>query len=335
MEIRYPKYYSHFSCIASACPDSCCKEWEVDVDPETAALYRSLPGELGERLRGVLRDSENGWAAMTITDRRCPMWRTDGLCQIQAELGHEALCATCRDFPRLRHDYGDFVELGLELSCPEAARLILRNPEPGYAVQAAPGGSKPDYDRDSMAGLLRSRTEVLKLLRNPVYSIGGALASMLLYGFEIQEAVEFSDPIPDCRDFLDYVSTALDLLQRGSMEDIFALHKALEVLTPDWQDLLEAGPQRSPWLPEHRALACYLVERYWLQAVSDLDLLCRVKFIAVSCLMVRYLAEEPVRAAQLWSKEIENDADNVEALLEAAYTSPALADVKLLDLLLH
>ena len=47
------------------------------------------------------------------------MWRQDGLCRIQAELGHEALCKTCREFPRLRHDYGSFVELGLELH-PEA-----------------------------------------------------------------------------------------------------------------------------------------------------------------------------------------------------------------------
>ena len=31
-------------------------------------------------------------------------------------------------FPRLTHDYGDFAELGLELSCPEAAKLILNAP---------------------------------------------------------------------------------------------------------------------------------------------------------------------------------------------------------------
>ena len=36
--------------------------------------------------------------------------------------------------------------------------------------------------------------------------------------------------------------------------------------------------------------------------------------------------------AQLWSKEIENSTENVEALLDAAYTSSALTDDKLLGL---
>ena len=62
MEIRYPAYYKDFSCLAGACPDSCCHEWEVDVDPDAADYYRHLPGELGDRLREVLRDGEDGWA---------------------------------------------------------------------------------------------------------------------------------------------------------------------------------------------------------------------------------------------------------------------------------
>ena len=106
-----PKYFSDFHCIAAACPDSCCKEWAVDVDSDAARLYRALPGPLGDRLRLVLRDTEDG-VQMEIENGRCPMWREDGLCRIQAELGHDALCKTCREFPRIRHDYGDFVELG-------------------------------------------------------------------------------------------------------------------------------------------------------------------------------------------------------------------------------
>ena len=127
MKIRKPAYFDTFRCIASACPDSCCKEWDVQVDEEKAALYRTLSGDLGDRLREVLKE-EDGETVMTIIDGRCPMGRSDGLCRIQAELGEEALGKTCREFPRLTHDYGDFVEYGLELSCPEAARIILSAP---------------------------------------------------------------------------------------------------------------------------------------------------------------------------------------------------------------
>ena len=103
MKILTPNYYPAFRCIASACPDSCCKEWEVDVDDTAAAFYRTLEGPLGDRLRQVMKDTEDG-TVMTIQDGRCPMWRQDGLCRIQAELGHDALCQVCREFPRLRHD---------------------------------------------------------------------------------------------------------------------------------------------------------------------------------------------------------------------------------------
>ena len=48
MKILTPNYYPAFRCIASACPDSCCKEWEVDVDDTAAAFYRTLEGPLGD-----------------------------------------------------------------------------------------------------------------------------------------------------------------------------------------------------------------------------------------------------------------------------------------------
>ena len=52
-----------------------------------------------------------------------------------------------------------------------------------------------------------------------------------------------------------------------------------------------------------------------------------------TCLMVRHLGGDVYETAQHYSKEIENDADNIDALLDAAYTHPALADIRLLGLL--
>ena len=138
MQIRKSYYFDSFRCIASACDDSCCKEWDVQVDEAAAAYYRSLTGPLGDRLREVLKE-EDGETVMIIEDGRCPMWREDGLCRIQAELGEEALCRTCREFPRLTHDYGNFVERGLELSCPEAARLILQADPLPMVMTCVPG----------------------------------------------------------------------------------------------------------------------------------------------------------------------------------------------------
>ena len=195
MEVYFPGYYHSFQCIAGACPDSCCKEWAVDVDAEAAKYYRELPGQLGDELRAVLQDSDDG-TIMTIQNGRCPMWQQDGLCKIQAQLGHEALCKTCREFPRLRHDYGNFVELGLELSCPEAARLILTSDAHKLFVQAQPGGEEPEYDEEAMAILQASRREVLAFLENRDYSLPETLAIILLHSHSVQAQLDGAEAMP-------------------------------------------------------------------------------------------------------------------------------------------
>jgi len=73
------------------------------------------------------------------------------------------------------------------------------------------------------------------------------------------------------------------------------------------------------------------INRYWLQAVSDWDLAARVKMIVASCILVRHLGGDVIATAQLYSKEIDNDPDNVDAILDAAYLSPALTDMNLLS----
>ena len=331
MKLYTPNYYHDFRCIASACPDSCCKEWEVDIDPDTAAFYQSLPGDLGEYLREHLRTTDDGGACMTIENGRCPMWRQDGLCRIQAELGHEALSAVCREYPRLCHDYGDFMEHGLELSCPEAARLILTSPG-GILEEELPGGTEPEYDQETMDILRQSRSESLSFLRNTP-SIPHGLAAVLLYAYDVQAVLDgretiCSTPEMCLADVQKYGGT-------GSMEPIFAFFQTLEILTPQWEQRLQTIPGEITWNELLRNLACYLFERYWLQAISDYDLVCRVKFAITACLLVGTLGGNTLETAQLFSKEIENNPDNVEAILDGVYTSPALTDTQLLSLLLR
>ncbi len=51
MKQIYPDLYPEFRCLAGKCPDTCCKDWEVVVDPEAMEFYQSVPGALGERLK--------------------------------------------------------------------------------------------------------------------------------------------------------------------------------------------------------------------------------------------------------------------------------------------
>lgn len=331
MNVFTPNYYRDFHCIASACPDSCCKEWAVDVDSPSADFYRSLEGPLGERLRQVLKDTEDG-TVMTIENGRCPMWRQDGLCRIQAELGHDALCRVCQDFPRLRHDYGDFIELGLELSCPEAARLILSSDQV-YIEEEIPGDAQPEYDEELMDILLKSRSVAISLLDTAPLPPNHALAVLLLYAHEVQSWIDGGDPAVLDRN--ECLELAKKYAATGSWTLFLEFYQSLEILTPEWTMRLSADASQHQWHTGFIPLAKYFIHRYWLQAVSDFDLISRVKLMIASCLLICHLGGNFIETAQLFSKEIENDPDNLETILDGAYTSTALTDVHLLSLLLN
>lgn len=328
MVITKPEYFDRFQCLASRCPDSCCQQWQVSVDPESAESYLALPGPLGQRLRQVLRQTEEGWV-MELDQGRCPMWRQDGLCRIQAELGHQGLSQVCQQFPRLTHDYGDFVELGLELSCPEAAKYILQPVPAAFVTERRPGG-QGDYDWEAMALLLESRANALALLSPETGPVGQQLGLLLLYGCQVQCALDEGELPP--WDTEAAKETLADMAKPGDMGQILSFFADLDILTPQWARMLQS-PAPTGWVPGHLALARYLVQRYWLQAVSDYDLYSRVKFILVSCLLVRHLGGDLIETAQRYSKEIENSWDNLDAILDAAYRHPAFTDDKLLGLL--
>ncbi len=331
MILRYPAYFETFRCIASACSDSCCKDWDVAVDEASAQIYSALPGALGEALRQAMyREGEDTYFANR--EGRCPFWQADGLCRIQAEEGHEMLCHTCREFPRLTHDYGDFVEKGLCMSCPEAARMILSAQPAPWISREVPGGEAPEYDRQDMEVLLRTRQTALAILSDTRYSVPQALAMLLLYGYRAQGELDGDEEVS--WDPAQELALARDLAKATDVGDLQKFYLGLELLTEEWGHMLYSPREGKDWPEALRSFARYGVERYWLQAISDFDLVGRVKMVICGCILVHSLGGDPVRTAQLYAKEIENDQDNVDAILDGAYESPALTDERLLGWLL-
>ena len=331
MEIKRPAYFDDFRCLAGDCPDSCCKEWDVQVDAASAERYLAMPGPLGDKLRQVMYKEEGSCYFAIEPGGRCPMWRDDGLCRIQAEQGEQALCETCRDFPRLTHDYGDFVERGLELSCPEAARLILTAPAEPWLTEKKPGGAA-EYDTDAMEILQKARMAALDILAEEHYTPAEALALLLIHGYRAQQWLDEGEEEAFCPE--EALAFARELACEADGGELTAFFLNLEVLTDAWRQRLSGGWQQRQIPEQCRAMGRYFVERYYLQAVSDYDLVGRVKLAVVSCLLTAGLGGDFIQTAQLYSKEIENDADNVDAILDGAYTAPALTDAKLLGLLL-
>ena len=44
MTLIYPATADAFRCIADACRHTCCKGWEIDIDPNTRAKYAAMTG---------------------------------------------------------------------------------------------------------------------------------------------------------------------------------------------------------------------------------------------------------------------------------------------------
>ena len=78
MRVRVPDYFDGFSCLAGACPHSCCIGWEVVLDEDTVRRYQQLPGSLGERLRDAMTlDGED--VCFPLDGHRCPFLNQENL----------------------------------------------------------------------------------------------------------------------------------------------------------------------------------------------------------------------------------------------------------------
>ncbi|MBO3324586.1 flagellin lysine-N-methylase [Clostridium perfringens] len=128
MKVRVPNYFNEFKCIASECEDTCCAGWEIVIDDETHKRYENVEGEFGEILRSkiVKSDGEN---IFLLNNGNCSFLNEKKMCEIYINLGENHLCYTCHQFPRYTEEFLDLKEVGLSLSCPEAARIILRKAE--------------------------------------------------------------------------------------------------------------------------------------------------------------------------------------------------------------
>lgn len=128
MKVRVPNYFNEFKCIASECEDTCCAGWEIVIDDETHKRYENVEGEFGDILRSkiVKSDGEN---IFLLNNGNCSFLNEKKMCEIYINLGEDHLCYTCQQFPRYTEEFLDLKEVGLSLSCPEAARIILRKAE--------------------------------------------------------------------------------------------------------------------------------------------------------------------------------------------------------------
>lgn len=123
----YIDIYEKFKCTATECLDTCCYGWRILVDESTEETYKKETSTLGKRLRwNVLKYGDH--CIRKKMNGRCPYELADGLCELQKMGRTDCMPRVCREYPRRILDFGKYLEITLELACPEVARLVFENP---------------------------------------------------------------------------------------------------------------------------------------------------------------------------------------------------------------
>ncbi len=127
-----PQYARRFRCIGADCENSCCQGLDIVIDKASYDRLRSLPDlrvQLQRNLVVLPDPDEKQYARIrSSSSHACPFLSADRLCSIQQQHGEYYLGDICAAYPRLRRQIDGLPETSLLLSCPEAARLVLFDP---------------------------------------------------------------------------------------------------------------------------------------------------------------------------------------------------------------
>ena len=121
----YPSLYDSFACKADSCKKTCCQRWEIDIDPETLAVYKKEEGALGEELQQWIFEGPEGAHFSFEASGYCHFLREDGLCRLVLAKGEDYLCQICHAHPRFYAYLGDLELCGVGLACEASVEGLL------------------------------------------------------------------------------------------------------------------------------------------------------------------------------------------------------------------
>ena len=349
MKIRVPEYFKDFKCIASKCEDTCCAGWGIVIDDATYARYKNVQGEFGDRLRSEIVH-EAGENIFVLKGNNCPFLNEEKTCDIYINIGEENLCYTCQQYPRYTEEFGSLREVGISLSCPEAARIMLNNSkkvEFELSENNEVVSSYNDINAQLFIELLQSRKIIMDIIQDRTIDLRKRAALALLFVDEIQEKIDESEikEIKSVREkyldkgFLEELINELEEYRdnEGSkyddMHEYFKVFKDLKHITPDdplgLNDALryfwQTDEDEELYIIKHRQfeeyyndklykfenILVYFVFRYFMKAVFDYDILAKIKTALVSYMIIRELAVV---------RYIENNEFTDEDMVDIAHT---------------
>lgn len=318
-----PTYFDKFRCIADKCPDTCCAGWEADLDDEIIEKYKTIGGELGERIKQSLAKDETDCDIFALCENgRCPFLNSCNLCDIQATHGEEFLSKTCSFFPRFFEDFGKIREMGLGFGCPEAARIMLEDDEPfSLCFYKECVDEVEDIDEDFLSVLIELRAEIFTVLENEDLSFRNKIKSIFKLVTALQEEID-GEAYNGTRSELKDFDECVEILEK------------MEYIRPERKDFVSSLKNEklskntlNLYRSDFEKLMKYYIFRYFLACGYDYDVVTPVKYGVFSCIVISRIYahfgnpdfETRVKIMYSYSKEVEYSDVNMDLLDEAMY----------------
>lgn len=125
-------YLEGFACLGSACEDSCCGGWIVELDEAHHDRLRAQMAKDGELAtfkarikRSPAARASHRFAVINQHAGRCTFLEADRRCEIHRRHGEDLLPDGCAMYPRQVGRIGARIEVSASVSCPEIARRAL------------------------------------------------------------------------------------------------------------------------------------------------------------------------------------------------------------------
>lgn len=333
MDSYSPSYCRSFRCLADRCKANCCIGWEIGIDPDTAALYRSAQGDFGDRLRANISDDN----CFILQNDRCPFLNEQNLCDILLHCGETALCDICRMHPRYFNWFSDRKEGGIGLSCEEAARLILTTDRVGY-IREETDDAPEEADEQKLSLLLRVREQMFSLLDDDSLALQPKLCGILTLAEKTQQQIcGRQTPLPS-----DGKKQAQQILSQ-----LLSCYEDFEPIDRVWTQqlaLLKCRPLQGTPPTQAQSLYCtnlcrYFLWRYFLCSVFDDEVYAAAAFAVVSSLFIHLLCADDtslaccIEKSRLYSAQMEYSDENTAAFFGLCSETDCLQPTALCTLL--
>ena len=153
---------------------------------------KKFKGDFGDRLRREIVH-EGGENIFILKDNNCPFLNENKLCDIYKEVGEDALCYTCKQYPRYIEEFGGVREVGISLSCPESCKNNFRKFKKNNVWikwNNEEISNYNDINANLYLQLLQSRKIVLDIIQDRNIDLNVRAAITLKFIDEVQEKID-------------------------------------------------------------------------------------------------------------------------------------------------